>query len=105
MEKNKKFAVIRVTGKQYKVAEGDEILIDKLNDPKSKPEVLLYSDGEHIKIGKPDVEDSLIKFSVLEELKKGEKVNGFKYKAKSRFRKRYGFRHSYTKIKVEKLGI
>lgn len=98
-------AVLRINGKQYKVSEGSEILVDKLADEKAKPEVLLVSDGSKVKIGKPSLKDVEVKFSVISPLVKGEKVDGFKYKSKSRYRKRYGFRHSYTSIKIDKISF
>lgn len=95
-----KYAVIRLQGKQYKVSEKDEILVDKMNDLKAKPEVLLFSDGEKVKVGKPTLKDVEVKLKVLAEMEKGEKVDVYKFKAKSRYRKHIGFRPQYTKLLV-----
>lgn len=100
-----KFAVIRIGGKQYKVTEGQEILVDKLSDlEKIKPEVLLVVDGEKVEIGTPVLEKAKVTVKVLAELEKGEKVRIFKYKAKSRERKLKGFRAQYTRLLVEKIS-
>lgn len=100
-----KFAVIRIGGKQYRVSEGDEILIDKLvNQTKIEPEVLLFVDGEKIEIGTPVLTKVSVKVKVLTELEKGEKIRVFKYKAKSRQRKHLGFRPQYTRLLVEKIS-
>lgn len=104
MQKINKIAVMRLGGKQYKVHEGLEVLIDKLADTKEKADALLVADGTKVKIGKPVLKDVEIKYSVVKDLEKGDKVKGFKYKSKSRYRKRFGFRHSYTRIKVEKIS-
>ena len=99
-----KFAVIRIGGKQYRVSEGDEILVDKLNDlTKIEPEVLLFVDGETVEIGTPVLTKLKVKVKVVTELEKGEKIRVFKYKAKSRQRKHTGFRAQYTRLLIEKI--
>lgn len=99
-----KYAVIRLQGKQFKVFEGNEILVDKMNDLKAESEVLLLSDEGKVKIGKPILKDVKIKFKVLTEMEKGEKVEVYKFKAKSRYRKHTGFRPQYTRLLVEKIS-
>lgn len=97
------YAVIRLNGKQYKVSEGEEILIDRLADPKVEPEVLLVADGDKVSVGKPIVSGSKVKIKILGE-EMGEKIHGLKYKAKSRYRKHWGFRPQYTKLLIEKIS-
>jgi len=100
-----KFAVIRIGGKQYRVTEGEEILIDKLIDAKKvSPEVLLFVDGEKIEIGKPVLTKAKVTVKVLVEVEKGEKIDVFKYKAKSRERRHVGFRAKYTRLLIEKIS-
>lgn len=99
-----KFAVIRITGKQYRVTEGQEILVDKMNDLKVTPEVLLVADGDKVEVGTPVLKDVKVTVKVLVELEKGEKVDIFKYKAKSRERRHIGFRAQYTRLLVEKIS-
>lgn len=99
-----KYAVIRVGGKQYKVAEGDEILVDKLSDPKEVgAEVLLISDDGKVSVGKPVLKNE-VKLKVVSELEKGEKIEIYKFKAKSRYKRHTGFRAQYSKLLVEKIG-
>lgn len=99
-----KYAVVRITGKQYKVEEGQEILVDKLVDPKKiSAEVLLIADGDKVSVGKPTLK-SEIKFKVVTDLEKGEKVEIYKFKAKSRYKRHTGFRAQYTRLLVEKIG-
>ena len=100
-----KYAIIRIGGKQYKVEEGKEILIDKLDDPKKiEPEVLLFADSGKVKIGKPVLKDIKLKLKVVTEVEKGEKIDVYKFKAKSRYKKHTGFRPQYTRFLVEKIS-
>lgn len=99
-----KFAVIRILGKQYRVTEGQEILVDKMNDLKIQPEVLLFVDGDKIEIGTPVLKKAVVKLKVLKEVEKGEKIDIFKYKAKSRERRHVGFRAQYTRLLIEKIS-
>lgn len=100
-----KYAVVRVGGKQYKVVEGKEILVDKLVDPKKfETEVLLLVDDDKVKVGKPVLKDVKVSFKVVTDLEKGEKVEIYKFKAKSRYKRHTGFRPQYTRLLVEKIG-
>lgn len=99
-----KYAVVRIGGKQYKVEEGKEILVDKLVEPKKfVSETLLVSDEDKVSIGKPTLKAE-VKFKVVSELEKGEKVEIYKFKAKSRYKRHTGFRPQYTRLLVEKIG-
>lgn len=99
-----KYAVVRLQGKQFRVSEGDEILVGKMADLKTEPEVLLFIDGEKIKIGKPTLKDVKVKLKVLAEMEKGEKIEVYKFKAKSRYRKHIGFRPQYTRLLVQAIS-
>ncbi len=99
-----KYAVIRLQGQQFKVSEGEEILVGKLGDKKLEADVLLVSDGEKLKVGKPKVADAKVKLKMLESEEKGKKLYVQKYKAKSRYRRKYGFRPVYSRLLVEKIS-
>lgn len=99
-----KYAVIRLQGRQYEVTEGQEILVDKVVDLKSiAPEVLLVSDDGKVKVGKPTVKDAKVTVKVIDEIVKGEKVEVYKFKAKSRYKRHTGFRPKHTRILIEKI--
>ncbi|KKR86969.1 MAG: 50S ribosomal protein L21 [Candidatus Woesebacteria bacterium GW2011_GWB1_41_10] len=101
-----KYAIIRLQGKQYRVSEKDEILVDKILDLKKvEPEVLLISDDGKVKVGKPVLKDVKVKTKILVEMEKGEKIDVYKFKAKSRYRRHTGFRPHYTKLLIEKISI
>jgi large subunit ribosomal protein L21 len=99
-----KYAVVRIKGHQYKVSEGEEILVDKIDTKEPEIEVLLVSDEGKVQVGKPVVKEAKVKVKVLKELEKGEKIDILKYKAKSRYRRHYGFRPQYTRLLIEKIS-
>lgn len=101
----KKQAVIRVSGSQYVVSEGEIIEVDRLTAKKGEkvsPEVLLVSDSKAVEIGTPTLETK-VNLEVVKH-KKGEKISGMRFKAKSRYRRRFGFRPSLTVLEVKKIG-
>ena len=100
-----KYAVIRLLGRQYKVEEGQELLVDKMNDLKLVPEVLLVADGEKVSIGKPTVKGAKVAIKILKDVEKGEKIEVYHFKAKSRYKKHTGFRPQYTRVLVEKITL
>lgn len=100
-----KYAIIKIKGTQYKVSEGDEILVDSLGGSKPEAAVLLVSDSDKVEIGKPQVKGVKIKLKVIKEEEKGKKIYVIKYKAKSRYRRKYGFRPVFSKLLVEKISI
>lgn len=101
-----KYAVVRIGGKQYKVEEGREILVDKLADSKKvEPEVLLVVDGDKSMVGKPVLKDAKVELKVSKEVEKGEKVEVYKFKAKSRYRRHTAFTPKFTRLLVERISI
>lgn len=105
--KTMKYAVVKIGGNQYRVAEGDELLVDRLDIKEEKDfkieKVLLTVDGDQVGIGIPLVEDASVLASVVSHAK-GEKIRVAKFKAKSRYRKTRGFRAHLTLIKIGKIS-
>src|SRR5579872_3506468 len=100
------FAVIKTGGKQYKVAEGDVLMVEKLEtegDSVTFNEVLLMSDGDKVSVGKPMLNGATVTAKVMETAK-GEKKIVFRYKAKTRQHKKKGHRQPYTKIQITKIS-
>ena len=98
------FAVIKTGGKQYKVAEGDVLRVEKLESKDGNvvfEEVLLVVNGE-VKVGQPVVSGAKVTAKVLEE-GKGEKKMVFQYKSKTRQHKKKGHRQPYTKVQILKI--
>lgn len=98
------YAVIKIRGKQYKVTEGSEILISGTCDEKVKTEILLNVKDGNVVIGKPFITKTSINLKVIENKVKGEKIMVSKYKAKSRYRKKIGFRSVSTKLLINKIN-
>lgn len=101
-----KYAVISDRGRQYKVSEGQELYVDRIegvNGNLELDQVLLYVDGDTVKVGEPNVTGAKVVCKVTGE-EKGDKVDVFTYKSKSRYRRHRGFRPVYTKVQVEKIN-
>ncbi|MGH7245749.1 MAG: 50S ribosomal protein L21 [Candidatus Levyibacteriota bacterium] len=98
-----KYAVVVSGGKQYKVVEGQELLLDHLDvkkdDAYTFPTVLLFVDEGKAKLGKPTLSDVVVKGMVLGE-EKGEKIRVAKFKSKVRYRRVTGHRSLLTRIKI-----
>ena len=98
-------AIIETGGKQYKVAEGDVLFIEKLpqeaGDAIKFDKVLAILDAP--KFGAPVVEGASVDASVVKN-GKGKKVVIFKYKPKKGYRLRQGHRQPYTKVEIKKIN-
>ena len=100
-----KKAVITTGGKQYLVAEGQELEVELLEPSKNTVfEALMVIDGEKTSIGAPTVNGAQVKADVLEEIVKQDKVTAIRYKAKKRVHKRRGHRQKLTRVKITKIG-
>lgn len=101
------FAVIQTGGKQYKVAKGDTLKIEKLSDVKDGKvtfnEVLLTDDGKTTNVGTPHVSGAKVTASVLGD-GRHKKVMVVRYLAKSRYYKKNGHRQPFTEVKIESIG-
>ena len=100
------YAVVQTGGKQYRVAEGDVVKIEKLIAEEGDAVVLdsvisVVNEGE-VLLGKPFVQGAKITAKFLEQ-GRDKKILVFKYKAKSNYRRRQGHRQSYTKLLIEKI--
>ena len=100
-------AVIVTGGKQYTVAEGDVLYIEKLNaeaEATVKFDVLAVLDGENTKIGTPVVEGAAVEAKVVKN-GKAKKITVFKYKPKKGEKKHIGHRQPYTKVEITKIAL
>lgn len=101
-----KFAVINTGGKQYKVAEGDILKVEKISDTLKVGDavifdkVLLVDDGSTTKIGTPTIAGAKVE-AVLTEIGRAKKVIVIKYKQKSRYFKKNGHRQPYSKVEIK----
>ena len=101
-------AIIVTGGKQYKVAEGDVVYIEKLNAEAEETvtfdQVLAVVDGENSKFGTPTVAGAKVEAKVVKN-GKGKKIRVFKYRAKKDSKSCQGHRQPYTKVQIEKISF
>ncbi len=99
-------AVIRAGGKQFRVHEGSVLNVATMAaEAGSRVElhdVLLVSDGDTITLGSPTIADAVVIAEVIEH-GKGKKVINFKYKAKTRYRRKRGHRQGFTKLSIKEI--
>lgn len=100
------FAIVEIAGKQYKVVAGQELIVDRLQIEKDSitfdKVLMLVVDGD-TKIGTPYVAGVSVSAKVLAQ-EKGDKIYVVKFKAKSRYRRRTGFRAQQTRILIERIA-
>jgi large subunit ribosomal protein L21 len=104
--KNFMYAIIDNGNKQYKVAEGDVVKLEKLNANEGDSvelKVVMVSDENGIKVG-ADVASAKVTATVVKQ-DKAKKIIVFKYKAKKNERKKQGHRQPFTAVKVEKIEL
>ena len=100
------YAIIATGGKQYKVAEGDIITIEKLGveaGEKVTFDQVLVVGGDDLKVGDPTVNGASVEASVVKE-GRGKKVIVYKYKRKTGYHKKNGHRQAFTQVKIEKIN-
>ncbi|MBI3573227.1 MAG: 50S ribosomal protein L21 [Candidatus Kerfeldbacteria bacterium] len=100
------FAIIRTGGKQYLVEAGHTITIETLPVEAGKPvtfnEVLLINDQD-LKVGSPLVKDAKVEGTVVSH-GRHPKVVGIKFHNKVRYRRKFGHRQHFTRVKIEKIS-
>ena len=102
-----KHAVIVTGGKQYRVAEGDVIFVEKLDVAAGETvkfdQVLAVVDGETAVVGAPVIEGASVTANVV-KTGKSAKVRVYKMKPKKGYRRTQGHRQPYTKVQIEAIN-
>ena len=97
------YAIIETCGKQYKVAQGDVVFFEKLDNEEGKKvtfdKVVLVSDDGKVQVGNPYVKGIKVEGKVVSH-GKAKKILVFKYKAKKNYRRTQGHRQPYTKVEI-----
>lgn len=96
------YAIIKTGGKQYKVEQGDEIVVERINNEANAVVPVMIVDGKTVVSSKSALEKATIGFSIVGDTA-GTKIDGFNYKPKANQRKRYGHRQKYHVIKIDKI--
>jgi large subunit ribosomal protein L21 len=101
------YAVIKSGGKQHKVSEGEEILLEKLSLDEGEiiefSEVLAVNKDGNLNVGKPLLEGAIVKGKVINHLKT-KKITVIKMKRRKDYRKKQGHRQNLTKVKIESIS-
>lgn len=99
------FAIVESGGKQYRVAEGDVLRLEKLEAETGSevqlPVLLLGSgdDAGSVKIGAPNVDGATVKAEIISH-GRGDKIHVYKFKAKSNYRRHTGHRQQFTEVRI-----
>ncbi len=101
------FAIVRVAGKQYRVENGAQFVVNRVEGEPGAAfdavEVLMVGDGENVTVGAPVVEGAKVATTVVRHLQ-GKKIRVFKYKAKKNYRRRIGARAHQTLLRVDSIS-
>ena len=97
------YAVIQTGGKQYRVQPGDVIDVEKLEEEVGArvalSDVLLVGEDDAVSVGTPTVDGAQVTAEVADQFR-GPKIIIYKYKAKTRYRRKNGHRQSYTRLRI-----
>lgn len=100
------YAIAEISGKQFKVEAGKEVVVDRLEaevgTELSFP-VLMLVDDKKVSVGNPVIKDVVVKAKVVSHVQ-DKKIVVFKYKPKKNERKKQGHRQPYTKIMITTIG-
>lgn len=101
------FAVIKTGGKQYRVAAGDKLRIEKLAADVGAEvvldQVLMVGEGDAVKVGSPLVSGAAVTATVLAQ-GKGDKITVFKLRRRKHYKKTQGHRQPYTEIEIKDIA-
>ncbi|MCL2723521.1 MAG: 50S ribosomal protein L21 [Polyangiaceae bacterium] len=97
------YAVIRTGGKQYRVAQGDKLRVEKLEgnvgDAVTLNEVLLVGGGEDIKVGTPTVSGAKVEAKIVAQ-DRASKIIVFKFRRRKNYRRKSGHRQPFTALEI-----
>lgn len=97
------YAVVENGGKQYRVAVGDKLRLEKMEAEAGSElvldRVLMLGEGEEVQVGQPLVAGASVKVTVLSQ-GRADKIHIFKMRRRKHFRKRQGHRQYYTEVRI-----
>lgn len=101
------YAVIKTGGKQYRVAAGDKLKVEKLagevGSDITLDQVLMLADGDNVTIGAPLIDGASVQAKVVAH-GRGDKVMIFKFRRRKHYRKTQGHRQDFTEIEIGAIG-
>lgn len=102
------YAVIEQGGKQYRVHPGDVVRLERLDgrpgDELTLDRVLMVSDEDDLKVGRPLVEGASVSGTIVEQ-HRAKKIIVFKYKRRKKYRLKQGHRQHYTAVKIQAINV
>jgi large subunit ribosomal protein L21 len=101
------YAIIQTGGKQYRVAEGDLIDVERLDVEAGKDaqlEVLMVANGDKISLGSPLLAGAAVTAEVVEQ-HKADKVIAYKFKRRKGYHRTVGHRRQLTRLKIKSISI
>lgn len=100
------YAIIASGGKQYKIQEGEILRVEKISGELgasvSFDRILMFSDGENVSIGRPVLDNIVVRGHIVEQ-GKAKKIIVFKYKKRKGYRRKQGHRQQFTGIKIDSI--
>lgn len=100
------YAIIETGGKQIKVTEGQEIVVEKVDassDDTVSFDKVLFIGGDEVQVGSPYVEGATVTAKIVKQGRQ-KKITVFKFKPKKNYSRKQGHRQPYTKLVVEKIS-
>jgi large subunit ribosomal protein L21 len=102
------YAIMKSGARQYRASAGDTVRVEKLavepGEQIELDEVLLVVDDGEISLGRPTVEGARVLATVVAQ-EKGPKMTVFKYRPRTRYRRRAGHRQSYTRLRIDEIVV
>ena len=98
------YAVVKTGGKQYKVAPGEKLKIERIPADVGAEvvldQVLMVGEGETVRLGQPNVAGATVKATVVAH-GRGEKIRIFKMRRRKHYQKHQGHRQNYTELQID----
>ncbi|MBM4319958.1 MAG: 50S ribosomal protein L21 [Deltaproteobacteria bacterium] len=102
------YVIIRTGGKQYRVAQGDRLKVEKLEAGVGTRlefvDVLMVSDGDEVRLGRPTIQGAAVAAEVIDQ-GRGRKVHIFKHKRRKGYRRHLGHRQPYTEVRITGIQV
>jgi large subunit ribosomal protein L21 len=100
------YAVVATGGKQYRVEPGETLRVEKLSGEKGDTvvldQILMFSDGENVRIGRPKLENVTVQAKIVEQ-GKYRKILVFKSKRRKGYKRSLGHRQPYTALRIDSI--
>lgn len=102
------FAIVKTGGKQYRVAPGDQIVVERIDggvgSEISLDQVLAVGNGDSAAIGRPRLADASVRARIVQQ-PRGAKVIVFKKKRRKNYRRKHGHRQELTLLRIEEIRL